>query len=120
VDQIATVGGLRFLSINLSTLNRDRYVEDRGEDHLGVVLRNVDYLAARRVATQMEIMVLGRGDENHRKDFEAIKERFGNSEFDVKYAEVMNRAGAVDSGDKPAEPIRRLRGCNQTGSRPLE
>ena len=120
VDQVLAAGELRFLSINLSTLDRARYAADRGRDHLELVLRNLDYLAARRIAVQMEIMVLGRGDEVHKTDFRKIQERYGGSEFDVKYAEVMDRAGAVDGGAKPTEPIRRLRGCQQSGSRPLE
>jgi len=120
VDRIAETGELRFLSINLSTLNRERYKADRGHDHVDVAARNVDYMATKRLAVQAEIMVLGRGDAVHQADFREIESRWGGSEFEVKYAEVMDRAGAVDGGDKPAEPIRRLRGCDQTGSRPVE
>src|SRR2546423_6231132 len=41
VDALAEAGPLRYLSINLSTLDRDRYQHDRGEDHAGIVLRNL-------------------------------------------------------------------------------
>ena len=43
VDALLALGGLRYLSINLSTLDRERYAADRGGDHLELVLRNLDY-----------------------------------------------------------------------------
>jgi len=119
-DDIVAAGGIRFLAINLSTLDPQRYAADRGHDHLAVVLRNVDYAATRRAAVQMEIMVLGRGDEYHKADFRAIQERYAGSMFEVKSAVVMDRAGAVTVGIKPYTPVRKLCGCEQTGSRPLE
>ena len=33
VDAIVEIGGLRFLSINLSTLDREQVPADRGGDH---------------------------------------------------------------------------------------
>ncbi|HEX9942333.1 MAG TPA: radical SAM protein, partial [Thermoanaerobaculia bacterium] len=43
VDALVEMGGLRFLSVNLSTLDRERYRQERGGDHLGLVLRNLDH-----------------------------------------------------------------------------
>ncbi len=119
-DNIVAAGGIRFLAINLSTLDHQRYTADRGHDHLDVVLRNVDYASTKRAAAQMEIMVLGRGDENHKADFRAIQARYGGSMFEVKSAVVMDRAGVMTAGIKPYTPVRKLCGCEQTGSRPLE
>lgn len=120
VDAILEMGGLRYLSINLSTLDRERYRRDRGGDHLPLVLRHLDYLKDKPLAPQMDIAVLGSGDEVHRKDFEAIRDRFGGSLFQVHFYEVMDRAGAVPIGLHPLGRHQRLCGCEQTGSRPVQ
>ena len=120
VDAIIESGGLKFLSINLSTLDRERYEADRGGDHLGLVLRNLDYLKDRPLAETMDMVVLGTGDQKHRADFEAIRGRFAGSRFDVKYFEVNDRAGYLQVGWSVKGPLRRLRGCDLVGSRPLQ
>jgi hypothetical protein len=120
VDAILEMGGLRYLSINLSTLDRERYKKDRGGDHLPLVLRNLDYVKDKPLAPQMDMAVLGSGDEVHRRDFEAIRDRFAGSRFQVHFYEVMDRAGAVPIGLHPAERHQRLCGCEQTGSRPVQ
>jgi wyosine [tRNA(Phe)-imidazoG37] synthetase (radical SAM superfamily) len=120
VDAILEMGGLRFLSINLSTLDRERYKRDRGGDHLPVVLRNLDYLRDKPLAEVMDMAVLGTGDDDHKRDFEEISARFAGSRFDVKYYEVMDRAGYLQIGNRPASRERRLCGCENVGSRPLQ
>jgi pyruvate-formate lyase-activating enzyme len=120
VDEILELGGLHYLSINLSTLDRERYAADRRGDHLAIVLRNLDYFKNRPLAKTMEIAVLGQGDDVHRRDHEQIRERFAGSHFSVKYYEVMNRAGNVAIGQRPGKPLQRLCGCEQTGSRPVQ
>lgn len=120
IDAIVEMGGLRYLSINISTLDRQKYADDRGGDHLDLVLRNMDYASHRPVARQMEIVVLGTGDDVHQRDFEQIRERFAGSRFEAKLYEVMDRAGYLEVGQKPAVPHRRLRGCQVVGSRPLQ
>jgi len=120
VDALIEMGGLRFLSINLSTLDRERYRKDRGGDHLEMVLRYLDYAKDKPLAEQMDMVVLGTGDENHRRDFEEISRRFAGSRFTVKSFEVMDRAGYLQIGLKPAVPNQRLCGCENVGSRPLQ
>ncbi|HET9208905.1 MAG TPA: radical SAM/SPASM domain-containing protein [Thermoanaerobaculia bacterium] len=120
VDALLEMGGLRFLSINLSTLDRERYRRDRGGDHLPVVLRNLDYLRDKPLAEVMDMAVLGTGDGDHKRDFEEISRRFAGSRFDVKYYEVMDRAGYLQIGHRPASRERRLCGCENVGSRPLQ
>ena len=120
VDALIEMGGLRYLSINLSTLDRARYAKDRGADHLPRVLANVDAVKDRRVAQEMVVVVLGRGDAVHKADFEEIKARYAGSLFEVRTYEVMDRAGHLDLGLKPEAPIARLRGCENVGSRPLQ
>ncbi|HVR29928.1 MAG TPA: SPASM domain-containing protein, partial [Thermoanaerobaculia bacterium] len=119
-DALCALGGLRYLSINLSTLDRSRYARDRGGDHLELVLRNLDHLARLPVADEMVIVVLGQGDDVHRRDHEEIAARFAGTRFEVKRFEVMDRAGYLRIGIKPSAPTRRLRGCENTGSRPLQ
>ena len=120
VDALAEAGPLRFLCINLSTLDRERYARDRGEDHLGIVLRNLDYAKDVAVAEQMKVVVLGVGDAVHERDFEDIRERFAGSRFAVEQHVVMDRAGWLDVGLKPPERKTQLRGCDNVGSRPLQ
>ncbi len=120
IDAILEMGGLCYLSINLSTLDRERYARDRGGDHLPLVLRNLDYLKDKQLAPRMDMAVLGSGDEIHRQDFEAIRERFAGSLFQVQFYEVMDRAGSVPIGLHPMGRHERLCGCEQTGSRPVQ
>ena len=120
VDSLVAMGGLRFLSINLSTIDRERYKKERGGDHMTAVLRNIDYAKDKPLAEQMDMVVLGTGNENHKRDFEEITARFAGSRFTVKYFEVMDRAGYLQIGAKPAQPIAKLCGCDNVGSRPFQ
>lgn len=120
VDALAESGPLRFLCINLSTLDRERYAADRGEDHLGIVLRNLDYVKDVAVAAEMKIVVLGTGNAVHDADYAAIAERFAGSRFGVEKHVVMDRAGWLDVGLKPPARKAQLRGCDNVGSRPLQ
>jgi hypothetical protein len=120
VDALIESGPLRYICINLSTLDRERYTRDRGEDHLAVVLRNLDYVKSRPLADVMKIVVLGTGDAVHDADFEAIEARFAGSRFTVERHVVMDRAGWLDVGLKPDAPKKHLAGCDNLGSRPLQ
>ncbi len=120
VDTLIETAPLRYLCINLSTLDRERYRHDRGADHLDVVLRNLDYLKDRPLAGQMTIVVLGTGDAVHDQDFAQIRERFAGSRFEVQRHVVMDRAGWLAVGLKPLAPNARLAGCDNLGSRPLQ
>ncbi|HVT57593.1 MAG TPA: radical SAM protein [Thermoanaerobaculia bacterium] len=120
VDALVEMGGLRFLSINLSTLDAEKYRQDRGGNHLRVVLRNLDYARDKPIAEQMDIVVLGTGDERHKADFVEIERRFAGSLFTVKYFVVNDRAGYLNIGMSVKNRARKLRGCDHVGSRPLQ
>lgn len=120
VDAIVREGSLRYLCINLSTLDRERYTKDRGADHLNVVLRNLDYLKDKPLAQQMRIVVLGEMNDVHRADFEAIRERFAGSRFEVEIHHATDRAGWLEVGMKAAVPKKNLAGCDLIGSRPIQ
>ncbi|MDP9122648.1 MAG: radical SAM protein [Acidobacteriota bacterium] len=120
VDQLVEMGGLRFLSINISTLDRDKYREDRGGDHLRLVLRNLEHAKDLPLAQQMDMVVLGTGDPRHRSDYEEIRQRFTGSNFNVKYFEVNDRAGYLPIGLGGKGRTLKLRGCDHMGSRPLQ
>jgi len=120
VDAIVELGGLRYLSVNLSTLDPDRYDRDRKSRALDVVLRNLDYLKDKPIAERMELVVLGRGDRRHRRDHAAIARRFGGSRFDVKRFRVMDRARAIPLGQRARAVRAPLAGCDNIGSRPLQ
>jgi len=120
IDALVEAGPLRYICINLSTLDHARYKRDRGEDHLNLVLRNLDYAKDRPLADEMKIVVLGTGDAQHDADFGAIAALFSGSRFSVDRHVVMDRAGWLDVGLKPAERKRELAGCDNVGSRPLQ
>jgi MoaA/NifB/PqqE/SkfB family radical SAM enzyme len=120
VDALVEAGPLRYICVNLSTLDRERYQRDRGEDHVGIVLRNLDYAKDRPLARTMKIVVLGIGDDQHDRDYEQIRQRFAGSRFEVERHVVMDRAGWLDVGLKPPERKRNLAGCDNVGSRPLQ
>lgn len=120
VDAILALGGLRYLSVNLSTLNREDYARDRGVDQLDLVLRNVDYAKDKPLAEEMDIVVLGQKDDAHRRAHEEITVRFEGTRFRVKPYEIMDRAGYLPVGLRPDRPHVRLRGCDNLGSRPLQ
>lgn len=119
-DSILAQGGLAFLSVNLSTLDAARYKADRGHDHLDLVLRNLDYVKNLPLARRMDLAVLGVGDVEHRHQFEAIHARFAGSRFSVFSAVVNDRAGYLRLPQPQQRHRGRLRGCEQTGSRPLQ
>ena len=119
-DALIASGPLRYLCINLSTLDRARYEHDRGADHLAAVLRNLEYVQDKPLAAEMKIVVLGKGDDEHQHDFESIRDRFAGSRFTVEPHVVMDRAGWLDVGMKAADRSKRLAGCDNVGSRPIQ
>ncbi len=120
VDALLEMGGILYLSVNLSTLDRQRYAQDRGRDHLEVVMRNLDYIKHRPLAKRMELAVLGNDDERHRRDFREIVQYFSGSRFRVRSFVSNDRSGYLYSGARPGQPHQRLCGCEQMGSRPLQ
>src|SRR2546430_2300351 len=120
VDALMRAGTLRYLCINLSTLDRDRYTADRGADHLALVLRNVESMRDKALAEDMRIVVLGELDDRHRADYDAIAQRFAGSRFTVMMHHATDRAGWLDLGLKRPEKVRNLAGCDLMGSRPLQ
>ncbi len=120
VDALAELGGVGLLSINLSTMDSERYARDRGKDHLSMVLKNLDYAKHRNPGQMMEITVLGHGDDLHRQTLEEISQRFADTNFTFRYAEIMDRAGHVPFGLHPDKPHAHVRGCTSLGSRPLQ
>lgn len=120
VDAILGLGGLRYLSVNLSTLDREAYARDRGVDQLDLVLRNLDYAQDKPLAEEMDVVVLGQKDEAHERAHAAVTARFAGTRFRVRPFEIMDRAGYLPVGQRPARPNARLRGCENVGSRPLQ
>src|SRR5215212_6092 len=118
-DALMDAGGLRYLCINLSTLDRERYIATRGADHLPAVLRNLDHFKNKPLAEQMNIVVLGTGDDIHARDFEAARERFAGTRFSIEQHVVMDRAGWLDVGLSTIKK-QRLAGCDNVGSRPIQ
>jgi hypothetical protein len=119
VDKIRDLGGLDFLCINISTLEAQRYEEQRGRDHLGIVLKNLDYMMKNPISKRNEMVVLGTETDEHELDYEAIRQRF-ESVFKVRFEPANDRSGYLGVGRATTRPKPTLRGCEQTGSRPLQ
>lgn len=121
VDGLLNAGRLRFLCINLSTMDEERYARDRGEDHLRIVTRNLDYAKDKPLADEMRIIVLGSGDEEHRQNFEAVRARYAGSRFDVQQHLTVDRGfWHLEVGRKAMQRAGKLAGCELIGSRPLQ
>jgi SAM-dependent methyltransferase/pyruvate-formate lyase-activating enzyme len=120
IEDIAELGGIEFLSINLSTLDPERYRSERGTGHLEQVLANLDAIGDRPIAGIMEVAVLGHGDQDHQRQVDRIRERLAATRFAVKAFRIDDRAGALAQGLRPRRVHRRLRGCDLLGSRPLQ
>lgn len=117
-DALVAMGGLHFLSVNISTLNRVEYREERGKDHLEQVLANLDYAKDKPVAEEMVLTVLNEDREKLDQAMTAVVRRFEGSRFKVKDWIVNDRAGNIDVGMGGADGP--LRGCEYMGSRPIE
>jgi len=120
VDALESMGGISYISFNLSTLDRERYAKDRGRNHLDRVLANLDYAKDRRIADEMVIVVLGTDAKDHAREYEAISKRFAGSNFKVQDFEANDRAGYLDIGLAAGDRELKVRGCDYMGSRPIE
>jgi len=112
-------GRFRYVGINLPTLDPERYEKLHGTRDLARVLSNIDALAANRLSEESAIVVLGDEDEEHRRDVEQIRARFEPRGWDVRPFRIRSRpASGTFVPEPPAK--KRLRGCEQMGSRPFE
>jgi len=114
------LGGLVYLSVNLSTLDSDRYARQRSQPHLPIVLSHLDRMKDQVLAELMEIAVLGDGGPVHREDYDAIRAYFKGTNFNVRFFYAMDRAGNIDMGLKAKPDQRPLAGCRIIGSRPVQ
>ena len=120
VGKIAELDVVSFLSVNLSTLDRERYLRERRGDHLDVVLRNVDYLSKSDYFERMQIVVLGAGDDDHARDFEMISNRYWGTSFKIVSYPVNDRTGSIPLVGKSSVYHESIKGCEQTGSRVIQ
>ncbi len=120
VSALQNAGGLQSLSINLSTLDPQRYAEQRGVNQLNQVRANLERLKSVQLAPRMNIVVIGNGDDQEEKDFNQISEFFKGSLFTVNHYPHNNRAGALPTGRCGDASEELLGGCDFLGSRPLQ
>jgi pyruvate-formate lyase-activating enzyme len=117
--RLEAMGRFRYIGINLPTLDPDRYLQLHGTRDLARVVANIDAMRARSLAEETAVVVLGEEDEAHRRDVEAIRERFAPKGWDIKPFKIRSRPS---SGTFVPEPPAKktLRGCELMGSRPFE
>ena len=118
-DRLSSAGRFRYIGINLPTLDPERYEKMHGTRDLSRVLANIDALAARRIAEETAIVVLGDNDAAHRRDVEEIRARFGPLGWEVKSFRIRSRPASGTFVPEPP-PVKELRGCELMGSRPFE
>src|SRR6266542_247181 len=118
-ERLASAGRLRYIGINLPTLDPARYEKMHGTRDLARVLANIDALAARDIGEETVIVALGNNDEAHRRDVREIRERFEPLGWQVKPFRIRSRPGSGTFVPEPP-PIRELKGCELMGSRPFE
>ena len=117
--RLEKMGRFRYIGINLPTLDPERYLKLHGTKDLARVLANVDAMRARALAEETAIVVLGDEDDAHRRDVEAIRERFEPKGWQVKPFKIRSRPASGTYVPEPP-PKKRLRGCDLMGSRPFE
>lgn len=118
-DRLSRAGRFRYIGINLPTLDPERYEKMHGTRDLARVLANIDALAARQIAEETAIVVLGDNDAAHRRDVEEIRARFGPLGWEVKSFRIRSRPASGTFVPEPP-PVKELRGCELMGSRPFE
>jgi pyruvate-formate lyase-activating enzyme len=118
-DRLSRAGRFRYIGINLPTLDPDRYEKMHGTRDLARVLGNIDALAAREIAEETAIVVLGANDAAHRRDVEEIRTRFAPLGWEVKSFRIRSRPASGTFVPEPP-PVKELRGCELMGSRPFE
>ena len=118
-DRLARAGRFRYIGINLPTLDPERYEKMHGTRDLARVLGNIDALAARTIAEETAIVVLGDNDAAHRRDVEEIRARFAPLGWEVKSFRIRSRPASGTFVPEPP-PVKELRGCELMGSRPFE
>jgi wyosine [tRNA(Phe)-imidazoG37] synthetase (radical SAM superfamily) len=112
-------GRFRYVGINLPTLDPERYERLHGTRDLARVLGNIDSLRAGSLSEESAIVVLGDEDEAHRRDVEEIRRRFEPQGWEVRPFRIRSRpASGTFVPEPPAK--KKLRGCEQMGSRPFE
>ena len=117
-DALVEMGGLHFLSVNISTLDREKYRKERGKDHLEKVIANLDYAKDKPVADEMVLTVLNEDQEVLDREMAEVTRRFEGSRFKVQDWIVNDRAGNIGVGMGPGRG--ELCGCDYMGSRPIE
>jgi len=118
-DRLARQGRFRYIGINLPTLDPERYELLHGTRDLPRVLSNIDALDAERLSEEAAIVVLGHEDAEHRRDTEAVRARFEPKGWEIKPFKIRARPSSGTYVPEPP-PKKKLRGCEQTGSRPFE
>ena len=119
IESIRAIGRLRYLGVNLPTIDPIWYREMHGTGDLNTVLANVEYAIAHPLAEENAFVVLGYGDERHDRDLAEIEHRFIGSGWTARRFVVQSRAGLVKTSHGRTSR-RRLGGCEQTGSRPFQ
>jgi len=120
IDALLGLGALAYLGVNIASIQREQFMSFHGKDHLERVIQNLDYAKDRRVAERMAIVVLGDGGDEHAQNYEAICKEYGHSCFEVRIFRAVDRAGFLEEGWKPEVLNKKLRGCEEMGSRPLQ
>jgi hypothetical protein len=118
VDELVAMGGLRFLSINLSTLDRERYAATGRATTSSSCCATSTTPGTCRSPRRWTSSSSARATRSTAPTSRRSAERFAGSRFNVKFFEVMDRAGYLQIGLSTRNKT--LCGCDNIGSRPLQ
>ena len=105
IDALVEMGGLRFLSINLSTLDRERYQRrPRRRPSPAWCCATSTTPGTSRWPRRWTWPCSAPATTTTSATSRRSRQRFAGSRFDVKYYEVMDRAGYLQIGHRPAVP----------------
>ena len=118
-EAVRGMGTLRYLGVNLPTVDPARYREMHGTNDLPRILTNIDYLLRHPVSEENAFVVLGYGDERHDRDLAEIERTYEGSGWTARKFVVQSRAGLVETTHDRVHRAA-LGGCDQIGSRPFQ
>ncbi len=103
--------GVAGFTLNLSTLDAERYLATRGSRDLPNVIQHLEYLLAHKGAAQVNMLVLGQLDAVHAQDIQAIQTHFAPLGATLVICPIADFAAGATQVLKRRLYHTQLRGC---------
>ncbi len=103
--------GVREFTVNLSSLDAERYQATRGSRDLPKVVSNIEYLLQQGADAEVLILVLGQLDAIHARDIQAISQHFSPLGATIVICPIADFAAQATQLLKRRIYHKTLRGC---------